>query len=157
MINKWFDGFERIFQNRKRGIDIPMAYTGKVLMLVENSLPWDLRVYRESETLQKAGYKVTAISIKEKGQLYSEIINGIKIYRIPAVEIFEKKPIENEGLFNKIKSFIKVFIGYIIEYFYFSFMCFVMSLYVLAREGFDVIHAHNPPDTLFFIGAFYKK
>jgi glycosyltransferase involved in cell wall biosynthesis len=135
---------------------ITMEYAGKVLMLVEASLPWDLRVNKESQTLQKAGYKVTIISLKRKGQLSREIINGVKIYRIPPIEIFGKKTFQNSGLPNKIIGHIKSFIGYFLEYFYFSFMCFVMSLYVAAKEGFDVIHAHNPPDTLFFVGAFYK-
>jgi glycosyltransferase involved in cell wall biosynthesis len=32
----------------------------------------------------------------------------------------------------------------------------VLSLVALLREGFDVVHAHNPPDTFFPIGAWYK-
>lgn len=133
-----------------------MEYAGKVLMLVEASLPWDLRVNKESQTLQKAGYKVTIISLKRQGQSFMEIINGVTIYRIPPIQVFGKKTLENSGFINKIIGHIKSIIGYFVEYFYFSFVSFVMSLYVLAREGFDVIHAHNPPDTLFFIGAFYK-
>jgi hypothetical protein len=31
-----------------------------------------------------------------------------------------------------------------------------MSLYVACKHGFDVIHAHNPPDTLFLVAALYK-
>jgi glycosyltransferase involved in cell wall biosynthesis len=42
------------------------------------------------------------------------------------------------------------------EYCYFTGACFVMSLYVAMKHGFDVIHAHNPPDTLFLVAAFYK-
>lgn len=133
-----------------------MEYAGKVLMLVENSLPWDLRVYSEAQKLQKAGYKVTVISLKKKGQKSREIMNGVIVYRVPPLEIFEKKILENAGLISRIFAHFKSFIGYFVEYFYFSFLCFVMSFYVLVREGFDVIHAHNPPDTLVFIGAFYK-
>ena len=133
-----------------------MEYAGKVLMLVENSLPWDLRVHKESQTLQKSGYKVSVISLKKKGQKAREIINGVTVYRIPPVEVFEKKVPENAGIFNRIFAHVIAFIGYFVEYFYFSFMCFLLSFYVLIREGFDVIHAHNPPDTLFFVGAFYK-
>jgi glycosyltransferase involved in cell wall biosynthesis len=32
----------------------------------------------------------------------------------------------------------------------------LLSLWVAVRRGFDVIHAANPPDTLFAIGAFFK-
>jgi glycosyltransferase involved in cell wall biosynthesis len=33
---------------------------------------------------------------------------------------------------------------------------FLLSLLVFACEGFDVVHAHNPPDTFVFIAALYK-
>jgi glycosyltransferase involved in cell wall biosynthesis len=33
---------------------------------------------------------------------------------------------------------------------------FFLSLIVWVREGFDVVHAHNPPDTMFLIGRFYS-
>ena len=32
----------------------------------------------------------------------------------------------------------------------------VVSLWVLLTKGFDIVHAHNPPDTLVLIAAFYK-
>ena len=38
----------------------------------------------------------------------------------------------------------------------FSCSCYVLSLYVAVKHGFDVIHAHNPPDTLFLVAALYK-
>jgi glycosyltransferase involved in cell wall biosynthesis len=31
-----------------------------------------------------------------------------------------------------------------------------MSVYIAMKHGFDVIHAHNPPDTLFLVAALYK-
>jgi glycosyltransferase involved in cell wall biosynthesis len=33
---------------------------------------------------------------------------------------------------------------------------FFLSLVVWVREGIDVVHAHNPPETLFLIGEFYR-
>jgi glycosyltransferase involved in cell wall biosynthesis len=33
---------------------------------------------------------------------------------------------------------------------------FVLSLLVFFGDGFDVVHAHNPPDTFVFIAGFYK-
>jgi len=35
-------------------------------------------------------------------------------------------------------------------------MTFFLSIKILFKEGFDVIHACNPPDTFFLLGAFYK-
>src|SRR5437879_11317058 len=51
---------------------------------------------------------------------------------------------------------VKAFLGYTGEYIYFTGACYVLSLYVAAKHGFDVSHAHNPPDTLFLIAALYK-
>jgi len=31
-----------------------------------------------------------------------------------------------------------------------------MSVYVAFKHGFDVIHAHNPPDTLFLVALPWK-
>jgi glycosyltransferase involved in cell wall biosynthesis len=55
-------------------------------------------------------------------------------------------------LFLKLKSAL----GYVIEYAYFTSACFVMGCYVCATRGFDVIHVHNPPDTLFLVGLPFR-
>ena len=47
-------------------------------------------------------------------------------------------------------------IAYLVEYVSALFWEFILSLKVLHRRGFDVIHACNPPDLIFLIGAFYK-
>jgi len=129
-----------------------MGFAGKVLMLVENSLPWDHRICKEAQMLKKSGYKVTVISLKWKGQKAKEILNGVTVYRIPQFELFEKKASGSNGRISRIFAHMKSFTGYFVEYFYFSFMCFLLSFYVLMREGFDVIHAHNPPIPYFLSG-----
>lgn len=35
-------------------------------------------------------------------------------------------------------------------------MTFLLSLKILFRHGFDVIHAANPPNLFFIIGLFYR-
>jgi glycosyltransferase involved in cell wall biosynthesis len=47
-------------------------------------------------------------------------------------------------------------LGYVLEYVYFTAACFFLSLYTTCRQGVDVIHAHNPPDALFIVGAFHR-
>src|SRR6266568_5086169 len=54
--------------------------------------------------------------------------------------------------FVKLKSFL----GYVAEYSYFTTACLVLATYVLLKRGFDVIHAHNPPDTLFLVALPFK-
>ena len=43
--------------------------------------------------------------------------------------------------------------GYSHWYTYFTTASLFMSLYITAREGVDVVHAHNPPDTLVVVSA----
>ena len=47
-------------------------------------------------------------------------------------------------------------LGYALEYSVALAMEFWLSLKMLFGRGFDVIHACNPPDTIFLIGGFYK-
>ncbi len=111
----------------------------RVLMLLENnSYPGDARVRQEATTLVNAGHQVAVICPRKSGQPRQEIVNGVAVYRFPA-------PWENFG-----------FLGYLLEYGYATAAMFLLSLYVLLRSGFDVVHTHNPPDTLVFIAGFYK-
>jgi len=112
---------------------------GRVLMLVENvSYPQDYRVRREARALADVGFQVTVISPARPGQPWRETIDGVRVYRYPA-------PPAARG-----------FMGYLLEYGYSTVAMFILSLLVYFREGFDVIHAANPPDTLVFVAAGYK-
>jgi glycosyltransferase involved in cell wall biosynthesis len=121
---------------------------GKVLMFVENAYPNDTRVKNEADALTAAGYAVTVIGLRKAGQSRSEVVKGVQVYRLPRLELFQKLPVENPTLFQRIGLKLRSLVGYVSEYVYFSSACFVMSVYVAFKHGFDVIHAHNPPDTL---------
>lgn len=119
------------------------ASTGKkrkVLIIVENlPSPFDRRVWQEANTLNENGYKVSIICPTGKGyDKKFECIDNIDIYR-------HNLPIEGDGA-----------LGYAMEYSIALFWQFALSLKILFRTGFDVIHACNPPDNIFLIGAFYK-
>jgi len=47
-------------------------------------------------------------------------------------------------------------LGYVIEYSAALFWQFVLAWRVLLTRGFDVIHACNPPDSIFLVGLFFK-
>jgi glycosyltransferase involved in cell wall biosynthesis len=116
-----------------------MPSSVKVLHLVENNAyPFDIRVRREAWALRDAGYDVTVISPRAKGQSWTEVIDGVSVYRFPA-------PAGGSGL-----------VSYAIEFGYATLAMFVLTLWVAMRRGVDVIHAANPPDTLFVIGAFFR-
>jgi glycosyltransferase involved in cell wall biosynthesis len=96
------------------------------------------------------------VALRRKGQAPAEVVEGVQVYRIPRLELFQKLPSENPGFFERVQTKIKSVLGYASEYVYFTAACFFMSFYVAARKGFDVIHAHNPPDTLFVVAAAHK-
>ena len=112
----------------------------RVLILVENlPSPFDRRVWQEATALAEAGYSVSIICPTGKGceERYEEI-DGIAIHRY-------RLPVEASGA-----------LGYALEYSIALFWSFVLSLRVAFGRGFDIVHACNPPDLFFLIGAFYK-
>ena len=118
-----------------------MAKVNKVLMLVENiSVPLDNRVWSEARALQDAGFQVSVICPKGIGRDEESYIclEGINIYRYQLATIGNK------------------YISYLAEYCCSLFITFLLSLKVLFKHGFDVIHAGNPPDIFFLIGLFYR-
>ncbi|MBV8813718.1 MAG: hypothetical protein JO271_04445, partial [Verrucomicrobia bacterium] len=132
------------------------ASAGKILMLVQNRFPSDPRVRNEAALLRHEGYDITVACLKRKGEKTTEIVNGIRVYRIPEVEFFQKAPAERQTALQRQLTKFKAFIGYVGEYAYFTLGCLLISIYVALRHGVDVIHAHNPPDTLFVVGFVFK-
>ncbi len=125
-------------------------------MLVENHYPQDTRVRNEASLLAASGYRVSVICLRKPNQRPVETVGSVRVYRLPLLELFKKTPSANptlaQALFLKVKSFL----GYLIEYIYFTSACLFSSAYVFVRHGFDVIHAHNPPDTLFLVALPFK-
>ena len=128
-------------------------------MLTESNFPIDIRVRREAYKLIENGHEVSVIAIKENDQTYYEVIKGAKVYRVPKIEIFKygkqsKSP--GSSFIDRLLLLMKAIVGYGFEYLYFTVACFFLSILVLLKDKFDVIHTHNPPDTLFLIAGFYK-
>lgn len=117
-----------------------MSEKRRVLILVENlPSPFDRRVWQEATTLHANGYGVSIICPTGKGhEKHYEEISGIHIYRYDL-------PMEAEGAR-----------GYAIEYSAALWHTFRLAWKVKREQGFDVVHACNPPDLLFLIGGFFK-
>jgi glycosyltransferase involved in cell wall biosynthesis len=127
--------------NAQTHADAALTARGRrVLIIVENlPCPFDRRVMQEARTLAAAGYTVSIICPKAPGYEKSfEALDGIDIHR-------HALPREADGA-----------LGYALEYSVALLMEFWLSLRIAFGRGFDVIHACNPPDTIFLIGAFYK-
>src|SRR5436190_19010607 len=96
------------------------ASAGRILMLVENAYPQDPRVRNEASLLTSAGYEVSIICLKKSGQTSSEVINGVRVYRVPRLEFFKKTPSGNLSLAGRLFLKLKSFLGYVLEYGYFT-------------------------------------
>jgi len=111
----------------------------RVLLLVENnSYPFDFRVRREAQALLKAGYQVSVIAPRGAAQPWREDIEGISVYRFPA-------PPGGVGV-----------LSYAFEFGYATLVMLLLTAWVSVSKGVDVIHAANPPDTLCVIGIVFK-
>ncbi len=112
----------------------------KVLIIVENlPLPFDRRVWMESNTLIENGYEVSIICPKGKGYTESyQSINGINIYR------------------HSLPEEISSALGYLREYFFALFHEWRLAMKIKRLHGFDVIQICNPPDVLFLVTLWFK-
>jgi len=110
-----------------------------VLIIVENlPVPFDRRVWQEARALHEAGYEVSIVCPKGKGfERSRETREGIEIYR--------HRIWEASGP-----------LGYLIEYSWALAAEFYLAVKVYARSRFRILHACNPPDTIFLIGRFFK-
>ena len=117
-----------------------MASPGRLVHLSENlTLPFDRRVWMELGALKAAGWEVSAICpMGDGGTLHYEELDGIRIWRYPA-------PPATSG-----------FVSYVWEFLYCWLQTFWLTLRVSVRQGFDVIHTANPPDTFWLIALPFK-
>src|SRR6266480_3484327 len=132
------------------------ATSARVLMLVENHFPQDTRVKNEAFLLTEAGYHVSVIALRQKDQPITEVINGVAVYRVPQLELYKKTSSTNLDRAGLRLLKLRSSLGYLVEYSYFTAACLLVSTYIFTRHGFDAIHAHNPPDTLFVVALPFK-
>jgi glycosyltransferase involved in cell wall biosynthesis len=106
----------------------------RVAMLLENNpYPQDVRVRSEAESLAAAGHRVTVVAPRDPGQPRRERIAGVRVrrFRLPDTPASP--------------------IGFVLEYAIANAHLYFGGALELLR-GADVLHLHNPPDTLFGIG-----
>src|SRR5882762_9089129 len=116
------------------------ALRKRVLIIVENqAVPFDRRVWREACSLRENGYEVTVLCPRRKAYTKGyEVIEGIRIYRHPS-------PAEGSTP-----------MGYLWEYGCALFWEFWYALWIYLRHGFDVIQGCNPPDDIFLVALPFK-
>jgi len=114
---------------------------GKVLLLVQNcSLPFDRRMWLIARALKENGYAVSAICPRgtETDTESYVVIDGIHIFRF---SVPTSKGAKSE---------------FILEYLHSLLAMLLMCLRVWIKNGFDIIHAANPPDFLFLYGLIFR-
>lgn len=117
-------------------------YPKRVLIIVENNtVPFDRRVWYEATSLRDEGWMVTVIC-PEDGETpatsLADHIEGITVYRFPLE--FAKG-----GTKKFLREYLTAFIS--IER---------LTRKIWQESPFDIIHICNPPDIFFPIGIFYR-
>jgi glycosyltransferase involved in cell wall biosynthesis len=118
----------------------PPSAKRRVLIIVENqAVPLDPRVWREARSLSDHGYEVTVLCPRRKGCSRGyEVIDRVRIYRHPM-------PVEGTTPF-----------GYLFEYACAFALEFLYASWIYLRRGFDVIQGCNPPDNIFLVALPFK-
>ena len=98
------------------------------MMVVYSYYPWDPRVKREAEALEKAGYNVDIVCLRDKGERPYQRYDHIRVYRVPfrAKRGGKGRYIYQYGMFF-VLSFIKI-----------------TDLFLHRKHG--IIHVHTLPD-----------
>jgi glycosyltransferase involved in cell wall biosynthesis len=112
---------------------------GRVLIIVENeTVPADRRVWDECRALVAAGYGVSVICPSRPEEPAYEELEGVRLYRYP-------EPPESSSRLSFLREFAYSWIR-----------TATLTMRVFIRDGFDVIQACNPPDTYFALAAPFK-
>ena len=111
----------------------------RVLIIVQNlPVPFDRRVWLECQALTAAGYQVSVVCPKGKGDPAYQVIDGVRLYKY--------RPYAPGG--SKV--------SFIAEYVY-SFLVTAWGMLKARRSGrFGVIQACNPPDIFWPLALAYR-
>jgi glycosyltransferase involved in cell wall biosynthesis len=111
-----------------------------VLIVENNSVPQDVRVWSEALAARDYGYDVSVICPmhRKAAPKKYEQLEGIDIYRHPM-------PIEAHGIS-----------GFFLEYLSALFWELILSIRLYIKKPFQIIHSANPPDHVFLIALPFK-
>ena len=111
-----------------------------VLLIVQNnSFPFDRRVYKEALSLKNNGYNVFVICPKSEAENKpKEVIDGIKVLR------YNDLPATGGKL------------SYIFEYLNAITKIFIKSLNLIFSQNINIVHVANPPDFFWPLAKFVR-
>ena len=117
----------------------PAGHSRRVLMLLGNNpYPQDPRVRKEATALHGAGHHVTVLAPRHGSQPFREDVGGVSVVRFPWL-------FQGSGFVSQALDHV-------------SAAVFALGLtpLIAIREGFDVVHVHNPPDTFGLVAALWQ-
>jgi glycosyltransferase involved in cell wall biosynthesis len=122
-----------------RGVVRPFTRKPRVLIIVQNlPVPFDRRVWLESQSLVRAGYDVTVICPEGNGTGPFQVLDDVTIYGY--------RPYAPGGSP----------ISFVFEYAYSMFATARLARRARRRGVFDVIQACNPPDVFWPMARWFK-
>jgi glycosyltransferase involved in cell wall biosynthesis len=118
---------------------LPAARRAHVLIVVENnSVPYDRRVWMESVALVQSGIDVTVICPAVDGQPLRERLEGVEVHRFPP-------PPDTATAAGFVKSYAVSWLRVA-----------RLTMRVWRQQPFQVLQACNPPDTYFLLALLLK-
>lgn len=110
-----------------------------MLIIIQNlPVPLDRRVWLECQALRDAGYKVSVVCPKGKGDPKHQVLDGIDISK------YQPYPPTTH------------MVGFIAEHLYAFVMTTVLTMKVWRRNRFDALQACNPSDIFWPLGLFFR-
>jgi len=131
----------------------------RVLMLTTSSYPHDVRIYHEVSALLAAGHEVTVVCSAVSSTSSEEADPGVRVYRFqnPFLRTHNARVTTTESTPRQGARLKPLGVaGYALGWGGSTVAAFVQSLRALRTPGFDVVHVHNPPDTLAIVAALYR-
>jgi len=107
----------------------------KICMVAYTYYLCDPRVRREAEALVEQGFSVDFFALRKRGQLKSEVVNGVNLYRLPLSKY-------------RGSSLIK----YAFMYLLFFALSFVVVTKFYLKRRYQIIQCHTIPDFVVFSG-----
>jgi glycosyltransferase involved in cell wall biosynthesis len=122
----------------------------RVLFLTTSSYPDDSRIRAEVETLAAAGHLIVVACARAGARPSREHVDGVKILRFRNPFL----PARARGSTETLRE--RTAVWYLLGWLAGTLALLILSFRVLRRPGFDIVHVHNPPDTLAPAASIFK-